>query len=64
MIVDPVPLIKDLFCFLLDVKNVSGTILEARIEQVCGGGHKKHEVYKLKEGAGRLYRNVSLFNDA
>lgn len=63
MIVDPEPLMIDLFCFLCEVDNIKNTLLEARIKEICGQGHKKHEVYKLKAGAGQLYRNVPLYTD-
>jgi len=56
LILDPVPEVKKLFCFLLDVESVDGTVVEDRIVQICGQGHSKHEVYKLKSGTGRLYR--------
>jgi len=51
----------DLFCFLCGVESIENTLLEARIREICGLGHKKHEIYKLKDGAGKLYRNEHLF---
>jgi hypothetical protein len=52
-----------MFCFLFDVKTLNGTLLEERIKQVCAKGHKGHEVYTLKEGAGQLYRNANLYSE-
>ena len=53
-----------MFCFLFDVKSVSGTLLEDRINKICNQGHKGHEVYKLKEGTGKLYRQAFQFTEA
>ena len=58
LIIDPTRTLKDMFCFLYDVKSVSGTLLEDRIDKICNQGHKGHEVYKLKEGTGKLYRQA------
>jgi len=33
LILDPVPEIKKLFCFLFDVESIEGTVLEERIEK-------------------------------
>ena len=64
LICDPVPAVCSLFCFLLDVESVEGTALQARILEVCNSGHQKHEVYKLKQGAGKLYRQAPLYSAA
>ena len=56
-------MVKQLFCFLLKLDTCDGTVLEQRIEQVCGASHEKHHVYKLKEGTGRLHRNVGLYTE-
>jgi hypothetical protein len=52
-----------MFCFLFDVKTLKGTLLEDRINKICKKGHKGHEVYTLKEGAGQLYRNSNLYTE-
>ena len=35
---NPVPALTDLFCFLLDVPSIEGTIVERRINEVTEGG--------------------------
>ena len=62
LVLNPIPVVKQLFCYLLNLESCDGTILEQRIEQVCGGNHQTHHVYKLKEGTGRLHRNVGLYS--
>lgn len=53
----------DLFCFLMGVDSIQGTLLESRIQEICNKGHKGHEVYTLKAGAGQLYRNLKMYTD-
>jgi hypothetical protein len=52
LIVDPVPVMTDMFCFLMGVDSLKGTLLESRINEICNKGHKAQEVYTLKAGAG------------
>ena len=59
---DPVPTMTRLFEFLMG-QNISGTVLEQRIINISGKGHKETQVYTLKEGAGRLYRNLDLYTE-
>ena len=60
--VDPVPLIIKLFEFLFDRESIDGTVLERRIQQICGGGiSSKTHVYTLKQGTGKLYRSLHLY---
>ena len=58
LIVNPVPLIEDLFKFMFGVDNIKGTFLEQRIFEVVGKGHQVNQVYTLKAGAGKLYRQL------
>ena len=63
LMVNPVPLVKDLYCFLFDVESVDGTILEDRIVSVVGqGSMQNNAAYKLKAQAGQLYRSAHLYS--
>jgi hypothetical protein len=42
LILDPVPSMTQMFCFLMGVDSLKGTILEARILEICGKGHEGH----------------------
>ena len=57
---DPVPTMIKLFKFLMG-QDISGTVLEQRIIAISGRGHQASQVYNLKDGTGRLYRNLSLY---
>lgn len=41
MILNPEPAIIDLFCFLLNVKTIEGTLVEAQIKKVLNKGNKQ-----------------------
>ena len=56
LILDPIPAVTKIFCFLMDVKSLEGTILERQIKTVCGDDLTKKTVYKLKPGTGKLNR--------
>lgn len=60
---EPVAAMKGLFEFLLDVESIEDTVVEKRIIDICGKGHKKTQVYTLKEGTGNLYRNIPLYTN-
>ena len=64
LILNPAETVSKLFCFLLDLPSIEGTVLEQRINSVCQQGHKGAEVYKLKEGTGKLNRHAHLYSDA
>lgn len=59
---DPVPLLKNLFKFLLDVKSIEGTVVEKRIEESCGNKAPK-ALYSAKPGGYGINRNASMFNE-
>ena len=48
LLVDPTPIMKDLFRFLLDVPNIEGTVLEKRIDEKCAPKNSPKALYKLK----------------
>jgi len=63
LILDPTPAIKKLFCFLLDIKSVEGTLVEHMIEKVTNSGNKdeKKQAYKLKATTGRLCARKNMY---
>jgi len=64
LVIDPEPALTDLFCFLLDVESISGTIVEKRIADYVANSTKK-TVYKLKaDPKTGILRNKHLFSDA
>ena len=51
----------DVFCFMLDVPSIEGTIVEKRIEKVSNAGFAAKEVYKLKSTSTSLSRNDHMY---
>ena len=35
LLINPIPVLEELFCFLLEVQTLQGTVIEQRIMQVC-----------------------------
>ena len=63
LILEPEPTIMKLFCFLLGVKSLEGTLVEAQIKKVTNKGHSStsNQVYKLKADTGRLCARKHLY---
>jgi len=60
----PVEILKELFCFILNVKSVDGTVIEKRIiDFIESNKTKKSSVYKLKKDQDytKLLRNEKLY---
>ena len=55
-----------LFCFLLGVKSLEGTLVEAQIKKVTNKGHAStsNQVYKLKADTGKLCARKHLYTAA
>ena len=66
LMADPEPVVKQLFCFLLDVESVEGTLVGAQIEQVTRSGHRdpSKQGYKLKADTGRLCAKKHFYSAA
>lgn len=64
--IDPEPIVRDLFCFLLNVKSIEGTLADIRVKEVCGRGIKaeKNQLYQLKETSGRLCARKDHYTEA
>ena len=64
--VRPKETLKELFCFLLNVKSVEGTVIEYRINNlVDSGSASSSSVYKLKAGQdySKLLRNEKKYTE-
>ena len=61
LVLDPEPTITKLFCFLLEVQSIEGTLVEAQIKKVTNKGHESHTVYKLKADTGKLCARKNLY---
>ena len=62
--INPVPTLTNLFCFLLDVPSIAGTVVERRINEVTQAGFTKANLYKLKSTGTSLNRNAHMYNTA
>ena len=62
--INPLAFLTDLFCFLLDVPSIAGTVVERRINEVTQAGFSKVTAYKLKSTASSLNRNAHMYNTA
>lgn len=65
LLLDPEPIVKQLFCFLLDVDSVEGTLVGAQIEKVTRKGHadSNKQAYKLKADTGKLFARRHFYTD-
>ena len=61
--INPKPVLSDLFCFLLDVPSIEGTIVERRINEVTEAGFSNVTAYRLKSTASSLSRSNHMYTD-
>ena len=54
---NPKPVLKEMFCFLLDVQSIEGTVIEKRIDEATSEGFTGQQVYALKSTTMNLSRN-------
>ena len=59
---NPQPVLTKLFTFMLG-QDISGTVLEQRINQVCQTDSSAKATYKLKSTSNNLSRNRGLYAD-
>ena len=52
-----------LFAFLLDEKDLTGTNCETRIDEIVAMGSKATQTYKLKDTTGKFNMNAKRFNE-
>ena len=60
---NPRPALESLFCFLLDVPSIAGTVVEKRIAEVTQAGFKAQTAYKLKSTSENLSRSRHMFTE-
>ena len=60
----PEPVLTELFCFLLDVPSIEGTIVERRIKEVVASGYKTKTAYALKSTSQSLSRSNYMYSPA
>ena len=65
LIIDPVNTLKQLYCFLLDVKSVDGTVVEVLIKNASSKGNDDPAkmAYKLKADTGKLCAKANLYTE-
>ena len=61
---NPTPVLEHLFCFLLDVPSIQGTLVEKRIAEVTASGFEDKTVYKLKSTSNDLSRSKLMYSEA
>ena len=62
---NPAPILTEIFCFLLEVPSIEGTVVEKRIADYCAKGNQSAAVYRLKvDPASNLSRNTHMYTDA
>ena len=61
----PIPVaLTELFCFLLDVPSIEGTIVERRIKEVAASGYSTKTAYALKSTSQSLSRSDYMYSPA
>ena len=62
LVLNPQPVLMELFCFMLEVPDIKGTVIEQRVIDYCAKGTDTGAVYKLKVNpASNLSRNAHMF---
>lgn len=64
LIDDPVPVLTNLFRFLLDVEQLDNTVCLRRIKEVTEKGFADKKAYKLKSTSASLCRNRNMYSEA
>lgn len=62
MVENPLPVLTELFSFLLNTPDISGTILEQRILKYGSSGSQSKSVYAVKSKAKRV-PSREMYND-
>lgn len=62
LLIDPVPVLEELFCFLLEVPSVEGTVVQKRIRDSASKGTESKAVYKLKSNTKNFNKNEKNFS--
>jgi hypothetical protein len=59
----PYPLLEKMFAFMLDIPTIEGTVIEARLQEVCKTDNTTKSRYVLKSNSTNLSRNRHLYDD-
>ena len=62
LILNPEPVLTELFCFLLGVDSIEGTVVEKRIHEVSSSNHSTKSVYKLKNTDVNLNKSKHMYS--
>ena len=60
---NPQPVLEELFCFLLDVQSIQGTVVERRIQELTQSGFQDKTFYKLKSTSTDLSRSRHMYSE-
>lgn len=58
----PEPVLTELFCFMLDVDSLEGTLCERRIKEITASGFTTKTAYALKSTSTNLSRNRYMYS--
>ena len=62
LVINPQPVLMELFCFMLEVPSIEGTVVERRVIDYCAKGNDAAAVYKMKAQPTRnLSRNAFMY---
>mmetsp|Transcript_27078 Transcript_27078/g.36193 ORF Transcript_27078/g.36193 Transcript_27078/m.36193 type:complete len:185 (+) Transcript_27078:157-711(+) len=65
LVLNPEPVLREMFCFLLSVESVAGTVIEKRIADYVAKGSTSANTYKLKADPRKnLSRNKHMYTEA
>ena len=59
---DPEPVLIDMFCFLLDVDSLEGTMCLRKIKEIAASGFSNKTAYVLKSTSTSLCRNRHMYS--
>ena len=62
LILNPKPVLIELFSFLLGVDTIEGTVVEKRINEVASSSHSTKSVYKLKSTDKNLNKSKHMYS--
>jgi hypothetical protein len=50
LLTKPKEILSEMFCFVLGIPSLEGTVMEARIDEIINGGTKENVLYKPRSG--------------
>ena len=61
---NPRAVLEQMFCFILDVQSIEGTVVQRRIAEVTQTGFANSAAYKLKSTSSSICRQRHMYTDA